>query len=177
MTRLQVSPMARKRCPRGIFVVAAVLAIGSLLAGCASDPSRLALGRSKAEVVQQLGTPTAIYPLLSGERLQYSRAPAGTEVSNVDLDMTGQVVSVRQELDEGLFGRTIQPGVWRVAEVLRTYGQPLEVSQVTSFNGVVWSWRYKAMNSPRFLYIYIDPQGGVDHYNVGDDLTRERELR
>lgn len=176
MTRLQIFPMIPRSWPR-MAGAAAALALASLLAACASDPARLDLGRTRAEALQQLGTPTAIYPLPSGERLQYSRAPAGTEVNNVDLDATGHVVSVTQELDEGLFGSTIQPGVWRTADVLRTYGRPTEVSQVTSFDGVIWSWRYKAMNSPRFLYIYIDPQGGVDHYSVGDDLTRDRFQR
>lgn len=162
---------------RSIATTTAVLALACLVAGCASDPSRLELGRSRAEALQQLGTPTAVYPSSSGERLQYSRAPAGTEVNNVDLDAAGRVVSVRQELDERLFGSTIQPDIWRVADVLRTYGRPMEISRVTSFNGVVWSWRYRAMNSFRFLYIYIDPQGLVDHYSVGDDLTRDRPLR
>jgi hypothetical protein len=169
--------MIRKQRFYGIPLTAATLALAALLAGCASDPSRLTPGRTKAEALQQLGTPTAIYPLSSGERLQYSRAPAGTEVNNVDLDAAGRVVSVRQELDEGLFGSTIEPGVWHVADVLRTYGRPMEISQVTSFDGVIWSWRYRAMNSSRFLYIYIDPQGGVDHYSVGDDLTRDRLFR
>lgn len=153
---------------------ATALVAATLIAGCASDPAQLLPGRSRAEVLQQLGAPTAVYPLSPGERLQYARAPAGTEVSNVDLDATGQVVSVRQELDERLFSATIRPGAWRVADVLRTYGQPMEISRVSSFDGVIWSWRYKAINAPRLLHIYIDPQGGVDHYSVGDDLMRER---
>ena len=41
---------------------------------------------------------------------------------------------------------------------------------MTSFGGVVWSWRYKWVNAPRLLYIYIDPQGVVERYHVGDDL-------
>lgn len=169
--------MTRTRRSCGGLVTVATLALAVLLGGCASDPSRLDLGRSKAEALQQLSTPTAVYPLSSGERLQYSRAPAGTQVNNVDLDAAGRVVSVRQELDEGLFGSTVQPGTWRIADVLRTYGRPVEISQVTSFDGVIWSWRYRAMNSFRFLYIYIDPQGVVDHYSVGDDLTRDRLFR
>lgn len=142
-----------------------------LATACASDPARLPLGSTRAEALQQLGTPTAIYPLSGGERLQYSRAPAGFEVNNVDLDATGRVVSVRQELSERWFGSTIQPGVWREADVLRTFGRPFEVTRVTSFDGTVWTWRYKQMNSRRFLYIYVDPAGRVDHYNVGDDLA------
>jgi hypothetical protein len=154
------------------WLVAAVMV--SALFGCASEPTRLPLGTTRAQALQQLGTPTATYPLPDGgERLQYSRAPMGFEVSNIDVDASGRVVSVRQELFEALFGSTIKPGVWREADVLRTYGRPYEITRVTSFDGAVWSWRYKSLNQRRLLYIYIGPDGVVDHYNVGDDLAHE----
>jgi hypothetical protein len=149
-------------------------ALTTALAGCASDPTRTSLGTPRAQVLQQVGAPTATYPLPDGgERLQYSRAPMGFEVSNIDVDASGQVFSVRQELFEGLFGSTIKPGVWREADVLRTYGRPYEITRVTSFDGNVWSWRYKHINQRRFLYIYVSPDGVVDHYNTGDELMRE----
>lgn len=160
-----------RRGPQRLGAIGLAASMLALLVGCAGDPSRLALGTSRAEVLQRAGTPTAVYPLSDGERLQYSRAPAGHQVSNVDLDAGGRVRSVRQELDEGLFGRTIQPGVWRTEDVLRTYGQPFEKVSVTSFDGAVWSWRYQHMNNRRFLFIYIGRDGVVDHYNVGDDPT------
>ena len=93
------------------------------------------------------------------------------------MDATGRVTSVRQELDERFFGGTILPGVWREADMLRTYGRPFEITRVSSFDGQVWSWRYMAQNSRRLLYIYVDPQGLVQYYNVGDDLTLELRLR
>jgi len=160
---------------RGRAATLILVLCGALLAGCASDPSRVPLGTDRAQALQQLGPPTSIYALPGGEqRLQYSYGPAGFAVFNIDLDATGHVRSVRQELDEGLFGSTIRPGEWRVEDVLRTYGPPYEQSRVTSFNGVVWSWRYLHINNRRFLYIYIDPTGRVDHYNVGDDLLDRR---
>ncbi|SDD77316.1 hypothetical protein SAMN05444679_113169 [Variovorax sp. CF079] len=146
------------------------------LAGCAGEPTRIAPGTLKADALQQLGAPTAAYPLSGGgERLQYSRAPAGFEVNNVDLDASGRVVSIRQELDDRLFDRTIQPGVgvWREADVLRIYGRPFEITRVSSYDGVIWSWRYKMMNAPRLLYIYVDPAGVVQRYHTGDDLMRD----
>ncbi len=149
-------------------------ALALLLAACAGEPMRLPLGVSRADALQRLGQPTAIYALGDGERLQYSRAPAGFEVNNVDLDAAGRVRSIRQELDERLFASTIQPGVWREAEVLRTYGRPFEIGRVSSFDGTVWTWRYKAMNARRLLYIYIDPTGLVARYHTGDDLLLER---
>lgn len=154
----------------------ALLAAALGLAGCAGEPTRVARGTSKSDALQQLGAPTAMYPLPGGgERLQYSRAPAGFEVSNVDLDAGGRVVSIRQELDDRLFDRTIQPGVgvWREADVLRTYGRPLEITRVSAFDGVIWTWRYKMMNTPRLLHIYVDPAGVVQRYHTGDDLARD----
>ena len=139
------------------LVVAAALAV---LAGCASDPYNVPPGATRTEVMQRVGAPTAVYPLpQGGERLQYSRAPMGFEVNNVDLDANGRVVSVIQEMDERYFAQTILIDRWRVEDVVRTYGRPYEITQVSSFNGNVWSWRYLQINNPRFLYIYIDPQG------------------
>ena len=154
-----------------------LVAVLAGLAGCASEPTRLPLGTSRAQALQRLGQPTAVYPLPGGgERLQYSRAPAGFEVNDVDLDATGRVVSIRQVLDDRAFDGDIQPGVgvWREADVLRTYGRPFEITRVASFDGVVWSWHYRAMNTRRLLYIYIDPQGVVVRYHTGDDLEFER---
>lgn len=153
---------------------AGMVLLSGLFAGCASDPSRVPLGAGRDQVLQQLGAPTAVCHLPGGERLQYSRGPAGFQVSNVDLDATGHVRSVRQELDEGFFGSTIRPGEWRAEDVLCTYGPPFEQTRVTSFDGAVWSWRYLHINNRRLLYIYIDPTGRVDHYSVGDDLIDER---
>ncbi len=147
----------------------------SILAGCASEPTNLPLGTSRAEALQRLCQPTAAYSLPGGgERLQYSRAPAGFEVNDVDLDASGRVVSIRQVLQDRAFDSDIRPGVWREADVLRTYGRPFEITRVSSFDGVVWSWHYKSMNTRRLLYIYLDPQGVVARYHTGDDLEFER---
>ena len=168
--------MARPRIACSLALAAATLAV---LAGCASDPYNVPIGATRAEVLQQVGAPTSVYPLpRGGERLQYSRAPMGFEVNNVDLDANGRVVSVIQEMDERYFAETILIDKWRVEDVVRTYGRPYEITQVTSFNGNVWSWRYLQVNNPRFLYIYIDPQGVVRRYHVGDDLRYdERRFR
>ena len=150
----------------------AAVVVASVLAGCASEPTRLPLGTPRDQALAQLGTPTATYPLANGgERLQYSRAPMGFEVTNIDVDASGHVASIRQELFEGLFDSTIKPGVWRVDDVLRTYGRPYEITRVTSFNGDIWTWRYKAINARRLLYIYVGPDGVVDRYHTGDDLN------
>lgn len=153
---------------RRLWPLALLLALA--LTGCALDPTRLPLGSTREQTVQRLGTPTATYPMpAGGERLQYSRAPSGFAVNNVDLDSAGRVVSIRQELEDGMFDITVKPGVWKTEDVLRSYGRPFEKSRVTSFDGEVWAWRYKAINSPRLFYIYIAPDGVVDHYHTADD--------
>ncbi|MGJ7544925.1 hypothetical protein [Variovorax sp. LT1R16] len=162
--------MTARRRPSLACAALALLA----LVGCASEPTRLPLGVTRAEALQRLGTPTGVYPLSGGgERLQYSRGPMGHEVNNVDVDAQGRVVSTRQELQESLFDRTIQAGLWREADVLRTYGRPYEVARVGSFDGVVWTWRFKSMNAPRLLHIYIAPTGEVVRYHTADDVMRD----
>jgi hypothetical protein len=161
----------------GIVVAIGLVAV-TALSGCASEPTRIEPGATRADTLQRLGAPTATYPLgQGGERLQYSRAPMGFEVTNIDLDASGRVRSVIQELDERYFGQTIQVDKWRTADVLRTYGRPYEITQVSSFNGNVWSWRYLQINNPRFLYIYLDPEGVVRRYHTGDDLRYDDSRR
>ncbi|MDM0115350.1 hypothetical protein QTI66_24590 [Variovorax sp. J22R133] len=154
-----------------------VAAAAAALTACASDPTNIDLGATRADTLGRLGPPTAIYPWGSGERLQYSRAPMGFQVTNIDLDASGKVISVGQELDEKYFGSTIQVDKWNRDDVMRTYGRPYEITKVTSFNGDVWTWRYLQMNNRRFLYIYVDPQGIVRRYNVGDDYASDRVKR
>jgi len=164
------------RMPAQRSASALLLAAGlAFLAGCASEPTRIAPGTSAAETLQRLGPPTGRYPLTGGgERLQYSRMPAGFEVVDIDLDASGKVVSVTQVLNEARFGHDIKVDQWRQNDVLAFYGRPFEISRVSSFDGAVWTWRYKAVNERRMLYIYIDPTGVVRRYHTGDDLEFDR---
>ena len=150
------------------MAVVAVAALG--LAGCANEPTRVQPGATAADTLQRLGAPTGRYPLTGGgERLQYSRLPA-----DIDVDASGKVVSVTQVLSESRFGQDIKVGQWRQNDVVAFYGRPYEITRVSSFDGVVWTWRYKAVNERRMLYIYIDPTGVVRRYHTGDDLELDR---
>jgi hypothetical protein len=155
---------------------ATVLAAGlAVVAGCASEPTRIVPGTTADETLQRLGAPTGRYQLNGGgERLQYSRMPAGFEVTDIDVDASGKVVSVTQVLNEARFGHDIKVDQWRQNDVLAFYGRPYETSRVSSFDGTVWTWRYKAVNERRMLYIYIDPTGVVRRYHTGDDLELDR---
>jgi hypothetical protein len=156
-------------------LAALALAAGLGLAGCAGEPTRVQPGASAADTLQRLGPPTGRYPLTGGgERLQYSRLPAGFEVTDIDVDASGKVVSVTQVLNEGRFGHDIKVNQWRQNDVMAFYGRPYEISRVSSFDGAVWTWRYKAVNERRMLYIYIDPTGVVRRYHTGDDLDLDR---
>lgn len=161
---------------RSLAALAFFAAAGlGLLAGCASEPTRIQPGATAAETLQRLGTPTGRYPLTGGgERLQYSRMPAGFEVVDIDVDASGKVVSVTQVLSEARFGQDIKVNQWRQNDVMAFYGRPYEITRVSSFDGAVWTWRYKAVNERRMLYIYIDPTGVVRRYHTGDDLDFDR---
>jgi hypothetical protein len=138
-----------------------------VLSACASDPSRLAVGSSRAQALQQLGKPTATYPLPDGgERLQYSREPYGSEVVNVDVNGAGQVVAVRSVLAAPMVDNPIQIGKWREADILRTYGKPIQASHVESFDGTVWSWHIQQNYMPYLFYVYFDPAGVAVRYSV-----------
>ncbi|MGJ7604670.1 hypothetical protein ACSFA7_10020 [Variovorax sp. LT1R20] len=159
---------------RGLGSLAA-LAVLAAVAGCANDPTRIQPGTTVAETLQRLGAPTGRYPLNNGgERLQYSRMPAGFEVTDIDVDASGKVVSATQVLSEARFGYDIKVNEWRQNDVMAFYGRPYQIDRVSSFDGVVWTWRYKAVNERRMLYIYIDPTGVVRRYHTGDDLEYER---
>lgn len=153
----------------------AALVVLTAVAGCANDPTRIQPGTTAAETLQRLGAPTGRYPLNNGgERLQYSRMPAGFEVTDIDVDASGKVVSATQVLSEARFGYDIKVNQWRQNDVMAFYGRPYQIDRVSSFDGVVWTWRYKAVNERRMLYIYIDPTGVVRRYHTGDDLEYER---
>jgi hypothetical protein len=135
-----------------------------LLAACAGPwgAMRVPVGASRDDVIASAGQPTAVVPLPNGgQRLQYTLQPLGREAYMVDLDPAGRVVSARQVLDEADFER-IQPGAWNVADVQREFGPPAQIDGVASWNGPVWTYRWRdTVNNLMFYYVYFDPQGIV----------------
>ena len=141
-----------------------------LLAACANpwNTANIAPGATRDEVVAHAGQPVAVLPLPGGgQRMQYTLQPLGRYAFAVDLDATGHVVSSRQVLTEANFQR-IQTGVWTVADVQREFGPPAQVDRVASFNGPVWTYRWRDLgNNDMFYWVYFDPQGVVQRAHPG----------
>jgi outer membrane protein assembly factor BamE (lipoprotein component of BamABCDE complex) len=159
------------------LVLCAVLL--ALAAGCATHPlnaSNLAPGTPREQVLASAGQPTAVVALPGGgQRLQYSLQPFGHDVIMVDLDTAGRVVRARNVMKPSEFHR-IEPGRWTREDVLREFGRPAWVDRVQSWQGDVFTYRWKEGNEPMFYWVYFDPQGiarrahpGIEFINAPDE--------
>ncbi len=148
------------RLPRagcGWLVAAAAWA----LSACSGVPQWEKPGAARSDVVARLGTPTAVYPLPGGERLQYSQQPAGRQVHNLDFDAGARLVAVEQVMDPAVFAR-IGVGRWTRNDLLRQFGPPARIERVARWDGDIWTWRYLEAGSVfRQLHVHLDPAGVV----------------
>lgn len=145
--------------------VLASLLTALLLSACAANPDQLALGLSEADVVAAVGPPSQRVTLADGSsRWLYSRQPAGQEVYLTDFDAQGRLVRRQQMLDEAVYARlaaAIAAGTFTRADVEAQFGPPAEKSKVYSFNGIVWTYRYRQDGFNRLWHVHIDPQDVV----------------
>jgi hypothetical protein len=148
----------------------AMLGFALLLAACAYSGNSLnvPVGASREQVIARAGQPGAVVPLPNGgQRLQYSLQPQGQYAYMVDLDAGGRVVQSRQVLTEREFQRIV-PDRWTRDDVLREFGPPARVDGVASWNGPVWTYRWRAVgNSGMFYWVYFDAQGVVRRAHPG----------
>ena len=64
-------------------------------------------------------------------------------------------------LTERDFNRIV-PGQWTRADVERELGPPDRVEGVASWNGPIWTYRWRDAQGARMFYsVYLDPQGVV----------------
>ena len=141
------------------------------LAGCAGIAQNTPLGTPREQVLQNLGKPTATYPLPAGTRLQYSGQPSGRQVYNIDLDAAGKVAAVTQAMQPQVLNRVAIPGV-SSADLQREIGPPAMVGKVFHFAGDVWTWRWEEMGIPRLFHAYVNPQGIVERTLSTDEPIR-----
>ena len=139
-----------------------------VLAGCAGVPQWEKPGAPRADVIKRLGPPSAEYALPSGERLQYSQEPAGTQVYNLDFDAGGRLLSVDQVLEFEKFNRIV-PDQWSAADVERMFGKPAQIERVMSFQGDIWTYRYQDFSGYRRLHIFLDASGRVRKWLTTDE--------
>ena len=145
-----------------------------LMAGCAFTPVKP--GMSRQDVLASQGRPTAVVPLASGTRLQYSRQPAGQSAVMVDLDAAGQVVSVREVMALNELSR-IAPGTWTRQDVLREFGRPASIDSVASWQGDIMSYRWRDSSlQDMFFWVYLDAEGRVQRTGQGMDIPSRIEF-
>lgn len=160
-----------------VGVLATLTLVSTLgLTGCAGmlppDP-----GAPQAEVATRMGRPLSVSPLpQGGERWLYSTLPMGREVYHFDFDSAGKLISRMQVLDFQHLSHT--PRGWTREQVLAYYGPPFEITEVYSFRGKVWSYRFMDDFSLRRLaHIHIDEAGHVAKVMFTDEPTaNDRQL-
>ncbi len=164
--------MTAGQWPASFWRYAVALVAGLVLAGCAqfSQPEP---GTPADKIRSRMGAPLAVKPLQEGgERWIYSTLPMGREVYHVDIDPQGRMRSFTQVLDFQHLS-TI-PKDWTRRQVLDFYGPPYEITEVSSFAGKVWTYRFMdAMNLRRLAHIHIDPEGRVAKVMFTDEPTAE----
>lgn len=136
--------------------------VAVLLAACSGGPfsaSGVAPGSTREAVISQLGQPTRVVRLATGERLQYSAQPFGQWALMVDLDASGRVLRSRQVLTGTEFNR-IEVGKWTRDDVEREFGPPAKVDGVASWNGPILTYRWND-GSDMFYFVYLDNAGVV----------------
>lgn len=148
----------------------AVLLLATL-AGCATVQP----GMGRDQVLSAWGQPTRSVALPDGgQRLQYSRQPAGQQVYMVDLDAGGQVRSVRQVMTLRDFARIATDGSWTRADVEREFGPAPDHERVASWDGPIMTYRLYDAMTDLYFWVYLDSAGVVRRAHQGMDLRNMR---
>lgn len=160
-----------RACARRRLGLAALAAGAALLAGCALlRGPQLALGQTEAELVAQLGPPSARFLLADGaQRLQWVGGPFGRRTWMADLGADGRSRWFAQVLTRAYlwdFARRA-PGL-NTQELLRELGRPAEQQLHGWGGGQTWSWRYET-NDCLWWQVSIDKSGTVTSAGDGPD--------
>ena len=147
-----------------MLYAAGAAATAVLLGACALG--QVKPGASRGEAISHYGQPTAVVPLASGSRLQYSYQPAGSSAVMVDLDAAGRVVSTRQVLHPREFSR-VEAGKWTRRDIEREFGRPATIDRVASWPGDVMTYRWREDVHPMFFWVYLDAGNVVQRIGQG----------
>ena len=154
-----------------VFCVAAMASL--FLAGCAVTDVKP--GMTREEVIAGYGKPSAIVPISTGTRLQYSRQPLGQSVVMVDLDTSGRVVSAKEVLTPNGFSR-IEVGKWTRADIEREFGPPAIVDGVASWRGDIMTYRWRDVVTDMFFFVYLDAANVVQRTGQGMEIPTRWEV-
>ena len=154
-----------------IFCVTAIA--GLLLASCAVTAVKP--GMTREEVIAGYGKPSAIVPINTGSRLQYSRQPFGQSVVMVDLDASGRVVSANEVMTSAAFAK-IEVGTWTRADIEREFGPPAIVDGVASWRGDIMTYRWRDAVTDMFFFVYLDAANIVQRTGQGMEIPTRWEV-
>ena len=146
---------------------------GCLLAGCAVTAVKP--GMTQGEVIAGYGKPSAIVPISTGTRLQYSWQPFGRSVVMVDLDASGRVVSATEVMTSAAFA-TIEVGSWTRADIEREFGPPAIVDGVASWRGDIMTYRWRDAVTDMFFFVYLDAANVVQRTGQGMEIPTRWEV-
>ncbi|HQQ71234.1 MAG TPA: hypothetical protein PLL92_13100 [Alicycliphilus sp.] len=149
---------------------AAAMVLALSLAGCAV-PEWQPAGTPLTEVERTMGRPTLVEPLPGGgQRLLYSRQPAGQQVYHMDFDAQQRLLRVTQVLTLANF-QNLRNGVDTRASVQRMFGPPALVERVARFDGDILTYRILDNGEPRQAHVHVDPAGVVRRVMFTDERT------
>lgn len=153
------------------FCVAAMA--GLLLASCAVTAVKP--GMTQGEVIAAYGRPSAIVPISTGTRLQYSGQPLGRFVVMVDLDASGRVVGAKEVMTPAEFSK-IEIGKWTRSDIEREFGPPAIVDGVASWRGAIMTYRWRDAVTDMFFFVYLDAANIVQRTGQGMEIPARWEV-
>jgi len=154
--------------------MAAAMALAMCLSACAV-PEWQKPGTPLADIERSMGRPTLAEPLPGGgQRLLYSRQPAGQQVYHMDFDAGARLTHISQVLTLANF-QALRNGVDTQDSVRRMFGPPALVERVARFDGDIWTYRILDNGEPRQAHVHIDPSGMLRRVMFTDERMRDLE--
>ena len=156
-----------------LFIFCCAAVAGLLLAGCAVTAVKP--GMTQSEVIAGYGKPSAVVPISTGTRLQYSRQPLGQSVVMVDLDASGRVVSAEEVMTQSAFSK-IEVGKYTRADIEREFGPPATIDGVASWRGDIMTYRWRDAVTDMFFFVYLDAANVVQRTGQGMEIPMRWEV-